>query len=164
MKKIGIITALALMLAGCGEPSPKTERERVAENQKSLVKEIGLPKLETSLERKNLKERLERINQENMHGCVYLISHGTVMAFYPVRGKVSSMKSYLTPGDIVQTYNGNPYTIEAPDLDGGYGENAEGIFFFTADSNSYVEWAGEYIFTDQCLKLNQQPALVRQVN
>ena len=96
-----------------------------------------------------------------MHGCVYLLSHGTVIAFYPVRGKVSSMKSYLTPGDEVRS---GPITAEAPDLDGAYGENAEGIFFFTSDSNSYVEWAGEYLFTDQCLKVSAQPQLVRVVS
>lgn len=165
MKKIGVILAAAsmLLISACGNPLTPTERERVAANQENLVNEIGLPRLETSLERKNLKERLERINQENMHGCVYLINHGSVIAFYPVRGKVSSMKSYLTPGDNVVTRDSNPVTVEAPDLDGAYGENAEGIFFFTADSNSYVEWAGEYLFTDQCLKVSAQPQLVRVV-
>ena len=159
IKKIAIMLAASLSLAACG-PYPETERDKVEKNQKTLVNEVGLPKLSTSLERKNLKERLERINQENMHGCVYLLSHGTVIAFYPVRGKVSSMKSYLTPGDEIR--NG-PITVEAPDLDGAYGENSEGIFFFTADSNSYVEWAGDYLFTDQCLKVSAQPQLVRVV-
>jgi hypothetical protein len=154
-----ILSAMALSLTACGN-MPIDERDQVSKNQVNLVKEIGLPKLSTSLERKNLKERLERINQENMHGCVYLLSHGTVIAMYPVRGKVSSMKSYLTPGD---EYYNNGATLEAPDLDGAYGENAEGIFFFTSDSNSYVEWAGEYLFTDQCLKVSAQPQLVRVV-
>ena len=166
MKKIGVILAAASMLlvSACGpmEKAP-TERQKVAQNQKNLVNAIGLPTLETSLERKNLKERLERINQENMHGCVYLLNHGSVVAFYPVRGKVSSMKSYLTPGDQVREDQWGNLTIEAPDLDGAYGENSEGIFFFTADTNSYVEWAGEYLFTDQCLKVSAQPQLVRVV-
>lgn len=159
MKKLGIILALtaSLALAGCVEDN---ERDKVEANQKNLVSNIGLPTLRTSLERKNLKERLERINQENMTGCVYLFNHGSVVAFYPVRGKVSSMKSYLTPGDEIKT---GPIVVEAPDLDGAYGENAEGIFFFTADTNSYVEWAGEYLFTDQCLKVSAQPQLVRVI-
>lgn len=158
LKNIMIAVMASLALTAC---DPDSEREQVGANQKNLVKEIGLPKLDTSLERANLKERLERINQQNMQGCVYLLSHGTVIAFYPVRGKVSSMKSYLTPGDV---YHTNGAVLEAPDLDGAYGENAEGIFFFTADSDSYVEWAGEYLFTDQCLKVSAQPQLVRVVN
>lgn len=53
--------------------------------------------------------------------------------------------------------------IEQPDYDGAYGKNAEGIFFFTADSNAYVEWAGDYLFSDQPLRLNQEPMMVRNV-
>lgn len=162
IKKL-MIACAALSLAACADPSPPSERQKVAQNQKNLVNAIGLPRLETSLERKNLKDRLERINKENMHGCVYLLSHGSVVAFYPVRGKVSSMKSYLTPGDQVRDHQYGSLTIEAPDLDGAYGENTEGIFFFTSDSNSYVEWAGEYLFTDSCLKLTQQPQMIRIV-
>lgn len=162
---------LLVSLAACSQaPQPAANRERVAvqKNQEALIADTGLPQLRTSLERKNLKERLERINQQNMSGCVYLISQGSVMAFYPVRGKVSSLKSYLTPGDqIMNDPNGSmdagSLLIEAPDLDGGYGDNAEGVFFFTADTDAYVEWAGDYMFTDQCLTLNQQPKMIRQV-
>lgn len=142
------------------------EQATVARNQAALLNDTSLPELRTSLERKNLAERLKRINAQNMTGCVYLISQGTVMSFFPVRGKVSSLKSYLTPGDRLVadpfgSYDAGGAVIEAPDLDGAYGDNAEGIFFFTADSNTYVEWAGDYLFTDSCLALNQQPKLVR---
>lgn len=168
--KRAIALACLVSLAACGqvEPSPQTERSAVQQNQKALVTATPLPKLSTSLERENIIERLDRINQQNMTGCVYLVSYGQVMAFYPVRGKVSSLNSYLTPGDTYLddpngSYDSGSIVIEAPDLDGAYGDNAQGIFFFTADSNTYVEWAGEYLFTDSCLALNQQPKLVRSV-
>ena len=34
-----------------------------------------------------------------------------------------------------------------PDVDGSYGENDSGIFFFTVDGN-YVEWTGDYLYSD----------------
>jgi hypothetical protein len=55
------------------------------------------------------------------------------------------------------------YVVNAPDLDGTYGENVEGIFFFTTEG-AYVEWKGEYMMSDQPLKLSTPPELVRQIN
>ena len=33
------------------------------------------------------------------------------------------------------------------DVDGSYGENDSGIFFFTIDGN-YIEWTGTYLYSD----------------
>lgn len=33
------------------------------------------------------------------------------------------------------------------DVDGSYGENDNGIFFFTPDGK-YIEWTGEYLYSD----------------
>ena len=33
------------------------------------------------------------------------------------------------------------------DVDGSYGENDTGIFFFTTDGK-YVEWTGTYLYSD----------------
>lgn len=162
---------VALLASACNVQSPAsaTERERqaVAANQDRLIIDIPPPALTTSLERKNLVERLSRINQQNMSGCIYLISQGTVMAFYPVRGKVTSLNAYLAAESRVWTDRGSTgggnMLVEQPDFDGAYGKNADGVFFFTADSNAYVEWAGEYLWSDQCLSLNQQPKLIREI-
>lgn len=173
MKK-SILTAslaAALLVAACEEipaPTHKQEQMKTEENQSRLVAAIPPPQLKTSLERKNLVERLERINQQNMSGCIYLVSHGTVMAFYPVRGKVTSLNAYLSGNEqIIDDPHGSfdvgSVTVEMPDFDGAYGKNAEGIFFFTADTNAYVEWAGDYLWSDQCLRMNQQPLMVRQI-
>ena len=66
-------------------------------------------------------------------------------------GKVSSLNSYLTPDS--EYYEGtNSDTIRTnnlwlADVDGSYGENDDGIFFFTTDGK-YVEWTGEYLYSD----------------
>lgn len=33
------------------------------------------------------------------------------------------------------------------DVDGSYGENDSGIFFFTTDGK-YIEWTGTYLYSD----------------
>lgn len=167
----GILATVAATQEGCnGSPPPsKVQEQRATEsNQQRLIQAVPLPVLQTSLERKNLAERLERINQQNMTGCIYLMSYGAVVSFYPVRGKVTSLNAYLTGqeqivDDPYGTVDAGGQLMEAPDLDGAYGKNSDGIFFFTADSDAYVEWHGDYLWSDQCLKLNQQPLMVREV-
>lgn len=168
------LAPLLLANDGCDGPPPvpdsqKIEQKAVSKNQDRLLQTIPPPQLDTSLERANLVKRLQRLNAQNMSGCVYLISQGSVMAMYPVSGKVTSLNAYLMAGErIVRDPNGGKPSgsvlMEQPDFDGAYGKNADGIFFFTADTDAYVEWGGDYVFTDQCLGLNgQQPRLERQV-
>jgi hypothetical protein len=172
MKKLITISALAILLASCEPKVDSTifNANSVEENQQRLMAAIPAPVLDTSLERANLVERLKRINQQNMSGYIYLLSYGRVVASYPIRGKVTSLNAFLMAGE--RPYgckNSEPgdcnagRMIEQPDYDGAYGKNAEGIFFFTADTNAYVEWAGDYLFSDQPLKLNQEPMMVREV-
>lgn len=170
-RKLLLVSAMGfvLMAGSCEDTSTSTaiEKEAAEANQQSLIAKYPVPLLSESLERKNLIERAERINQQNLVGCIYLISYGTVMATYPVDGKVSSLNSYLLSSE--KPYwtggsNGNVgYPIEQADIDGAYGKNADGVFFFTADTNAYVEWQGEYLWSDQCLALSVQPKLVRQI-
>lgn len=169
---VTILLAATMALAACEPPAPtskQVENKAVEANQARLIKDIPAPQLQTSLERKNLAERLERINQQNMSGFIYLLSYGRVVASYPIRGKVTSLNAYLMGAEqTVRDPNGTmdgrqSLLMEQPDFDGAYGKNADGIFFFTADSNAYVEWAGEYLFSDQPLRLNQEPLMVREV-
>jgi hypothetical protein len=104
-----------------------------------------------------------------------LLSNGVIVANYPLNGKVTSLNAYLTgdqqiiadpngpAGDHVlgNAYKPGSLLVESPDVDGTYGKNDDGIFFFTADTDSYVEWHGDYLFTDSCLRVAQQPLLVR---
>lgn len=138
---------------------------------------VPVPKLTTSSERKNVAKRAELFNNEEKISYIYLVSYGKVMAFYTVQGKVSSLRSYMTPVEQIVDRYGTPcaygqinedchlgtHIVSAPDIDGTYGENVEGIFFFTTDG-AYVEWKGEYMMSDQPLKLATPPALVREIN
>lgn len=176
-KFIPIVLAIVSMvvLSGCEiatNSSNSIQSKQLEANQGALVKAIPIPKIEASAERKNISDRATRLNSENLTSYVYLINYGKVMAFYPVKGKVSSLRSYMSPQEqIVDSYGipcsrnygcSNGYIVQAPDVDGSYGDNVDGIFFFTTDG-AYVEWKGDYMMSDQPLKLTQQPELVRQI-
>lgn len=171
MKNLIIIAAAmlsAVALSGCinQTPSARNQTQAAAESsQQRLLAATPIPALSISQERENLVKRAKRINVQNMTSCITLFSqNGVVVGFFPVAGKVSSLNSYLLPGDqAVRSANGN-FTVEAPDIDGAYGENADGIFFFTADSDAYVEWKGDYFWSDQCLSPSVQPLLVQHTS
>ena len=94
------------------------------------------------------------------------------MAFYTVKGKVTSLNSYMSPQEQIVNGDGTPcnteysssvcYTVQAPDIDGSYGNNADGVFFFTTEG-AYVEWKGDYMMADQPLQLQTQPELIRTI-
>jgi hypothetical protein len=157
---------VAFLLAACDPVQPSTAQKNaqmVEDNQQRLQSAQPAPRLDVSLERSNLSERLVRLNKQNAQGYVTLIDMGRVVASFPVRGKVTSLNAYLQSSWRTERYNDNPYEIEQPDLDGAYGKNDDGIFFFTADTNTYVEWKGSYLYTDAPLALNGMPLMTREV-
>lgn len=113
-----------------------------------------------SLERYNLIRRAYWVNGqrekantlvcsiEKPLGYIVLFSGNAVVGIFVVDGKVSSLNSFLTPS-FVDSYwsNGGVITTEMADVDGSYGENDSGIFFFTPDGK-YIEWTGSYLYSD----------------
>lgn len=121
--------------------------------------------IDYSLERYNLIRRAYWVNGQrekaNSLPCaiekplgyvVLLTESGSVIGKFTVDGKVSSLNSFLTPDSeyYEQDYGtdgsswGNKWLA---DVDGSYGANDNGIFFFTIDGK-YVEWNGTYLYSD----------------
>ena len=75
---------------------------------------------------------------------VLFTDNGSVVGRFVVDGKVSSLNSFLTPDT---TYPNSVGSDWLPDVDGSYGENDTGIFFFTPDG-MYIEWTGDYLYSD----------------
>ena len=162
-------------LPGCGNDavdtgaSTKAEMEQTEVNHERLVAAVPPPQIKTSQERINLKKRLERFNSENKVSYIYLIDYGKIMAFYTVKGKVSSVNSLLTTPDQVVSMGHRAsfgaenkisrHTVASPDLDGSYGTTGNAVFFFTTD-DTYVEWSGKYMLCDKPLKLSTPPLVV----
>lgn len=124
-----------------------------------------------SLERYNLIRRAYWVNGQrekaNALPCeiekplgyiVLFTESGAVVGSFVVDGKVSSLNSFLTPDSEVYEVSGE-YASNATensgtsdndwlaDVDGSYGENDNGIFFFTPDGK-YIEWTGIYLYSD----------------
>lgn len=127
-----------------------------------------------SLERYNLIKRAYWVNGQrekaNTLPCaiekplgyiVLFTESGSVVGSFVVDGKVSSLNSFLTPDSEyyekdMQFRSMNTPTTKAvydysnkwlADVDGSYGENDSGIFFFTPDGK-YIEWTGIYLYSD----------------
>lgn len=176
MKKIITITIAALMaiaaLTGCAGTTTTVNGSR--EDVKNTINAANSIQsnqptptdINYSLERYNLIRRAywvngqrERANTlvcevEKPLGYVVLFSGNTLVANFVVDGKVSSLNSYLTPDSeyYEQEYWGDGDSANGAnkwlaDVDGSYGENDAGIFFFTPDGK-YIEWTGTYIYSD----------------
>jgi hypothetical protein len=166
------LAAAAILAGACTDQksSSQSQGQAVTEQyaQKLTTAEpYPLSAMSDSSERKNLAERLVRLNDPNKIGYLYgLSSTGQVMAFWTIKGKPSSMGSQLTPtqqnrqGDCS---GGCTNVVESMGDDGSFGPEecqAQGIFAFTADSNSLVEWCGPWFYSDAPLKLTSQPLIL----
>lgn len=173
VKAFAVVFPLTFFLAACdgtpAQPSARVTEQRAAQEQQQKFNQTApIPVLPMSQERNNLVKRATRINVQNMSGCVTLFDRGVLVASFVVAGKVSSLNSYLLSSEQIVNGTSGGYTqslvVEQPDIDGAYGNNADGIFFFTADTDAYVEWKGSYLYTDQCLVTTSSPLLTQSVN
>ena len=155
-------------VAETGE-STKAEMSITERSHLRLQKAVPPPELQTSAERVNLKRKLEEWNNENKISYIYLVSYGRVMAYHTVKGKVSSLNSKLTTSQQLVN-DGHGYTsgrnyihvMESPSLDGSYGPNPNGVFFWTTEG-IYVEWNDTYLLSTEPLKLTAEPVLIRMI-
>lgn len=150
------------------EPTQRQEASLTEENQKRLTNAVPPPVLQDSVERRNLVERLKRNNKADKIGYVFLLSDtGSVITNYTIKGKVSSLNSLLTtPQQQVCFYSTNcsgGVVVDSPDLDGSYGKNPDGVFFFTTDGNM-VEWSGKFLYSEQPMTLSSAPILTYNIN
>lgn len=173
MKKIlSILLALAIALSAvalcaCEAEAGGTYADTYNTKQAADRLQANQPTptdIEYSLERYNLTKRAYWVNGQrekaNALPCpiekplgyvILLTESGSVVGKFAVDGKVSSLNSFLTPDSEYYEicYNGS-YSAEnkwLADVDGSYGENDNGIFFFTPDGK-YVEWSGIYLYSD----------------
>jgi len=147
-------------------------------NQHGLVEAQPPFELDYSLERQNLIERYQHLNDRNNVHHVYLLSmDGKVVSYYTAQGKVSSVNSKLTNDRQIVHVSGCGFdggngaggskgpcykTVESPQMDGSYGENGDAVFFFTT-SGEYVEWNGWYLVSEEPKNIQTQVTLVEDV-
>ena len=162
---------MALTLSNCGITSAAGGTEQNVRDTQAVTDELatvqGTPTdIDYSLERYNLIRRAYWVNGQREKantlicqvdkplGYIVLFAGNITVGRFVVDGKVSSLNSFLSPDyvEYVKSYGdsagGNVVVnTELADVDGSYGENDSGIFFFTPDGK-YVEWTGEYLYSD----------------
>ena len=170
-KRFSVILLIAIaicMLTGCDSSVQSSDVKKQQSVTRDLEKSQPTPTdIDYSLERYNLIRRAYWVNGqrekalslpcpvEKPLGYVVLMLEGVgVVGNYVIDGKVSSLNSFLTPDSeyYEQDYGSDGYSLGdgnswLADVDGSYGENDNGIFFFTTDGK-YIEWTGIYIYSD----------------
>lgn len=162
---VSLFVLIGSVLSGCldTEVSGSTvDKQKTISSANRLQSNQPTPTdIEYSLERYNLIRRAYWVNGqrekanalpcevEKPLGYVVLFSGNVVVGNFVVDGKVSSLNSYLTPdSEFYEMAYGNSYQNKwLADIDGSYGENDTGIFFFTPDGK-YIEWNGSYLYSD----------------
>lgn len=175
MKKIFatiMVVFMLIMMAGCGMSDTSSysygsEMDTAATQEIADKLQINQPTpkdIDYSLERYNLIRRAYWVNGQrekaNMLPCeiekplgyiILLTDNGAVVGKFIVDGKVSSLNSFLTPDSEYYERDTNIPTRAdndwLADVDGSYGENDNGIFFFTPDGR-YIEYTGIYLYSD----------------
>lgn len=168
MKLLVLTLAIGGVLMGCEEVTPngtKEDKENTMNVASNLQSNQPTPTdINYSLERYNLIKRAYWVNGqrekamslpceiERPLGYIVLFTEsGNAVGNFVVDGKVSSLNSFLTPDSEYYelVYGGtSPYKNNwIADIDGTYGENDNGIFFFTTDGK-YVEFTGTYLYSD----------------
>lgn len=170
MKKyIGLVLILCLMVVcftGCEIDTSASgiDKQTTIDIGNKLAKNQPTPDdIDYSLERYNLIKRAYWVNGQrekaNTLPCeivkplgyiVLFTESGSVVGSFTVDGKVSSLNSFLTPDSMcyeLDTDSTTKHNEWLPDVDGSYGENDTGIFFFTTDGK-YIEWTGCYLYSD----------------
>lgn len=171
MKKVLLCGALVfsvMCLTGCDEQitSSQTDTQNTIDVGNKLADNQPTPTdIDYSLERYNLIKRAYWVNgmrdkanslaspiADMPLGYIVLFTEsGDVIGQFTVDGKVTSLNSYLTPdSEYYELVYGGSYSKAnnwMPDVDGSYGENDQGIFFFTTDGK-YIEWTGTYLYSD----------------
>ena len=155
-----VLLSTFLFLTGCDEVNGSTlDTQKTINAADTLQDNQPTPTdISYSLERYNLIRRAYWVNGQRekanaLHceiekplGYIVLLSGNVVVGSFIVDGKVSSLNSFLTP-DSEYYENGGYYNRWLADIDGSYGENDGGIFFFTPDGK-YIEWTGNYLYSD----------------
>ena len=149
-----------LILSGCEVSGERQDINNTSWVANALQLRQPTPTdIDYSLERYNLIRRAYWVNGQREKantlicevdkplGYIILFTdNGAVVNRFVVDGKVSSLNSYLTPDS--EKYAAGERSVNwLADVDGSYGENDTGIFFFTPDGK-YIEWTGTYLYSD----------------
>ena len=162
MKKVIVVFMMIVMLFLCSayeEDGAYIDKQNQIQIGNKLAENQPVPTdIDYSLERYNLIRRTYWVNgmreKANALPCpvhkplgyvLLFTEYGGVVGNFVVDGKVTSLNAYLTPDS--EYYESTVTNRWLADVDGAYGVNDSGVFFFTPDGR-YSEWNGTYLYSD----------------
>jgi len=170
-----ITVSLIMCLLACDNSATMQNIEDTKVVTETLTQKQGTPTdITFSLERYNLLKRAYWVNGQEEKalmlpcdvvrpiGYIALISGSTVLCTSTVDGKVSSLNSYLSPDSEYYEVSGSMKNRWLADVDGSYGSNTDGIFWFTTDGH-YHEWNGQYLYSDVPFEIDTPVLKVQEV-
>lgn len=177
------VLMLCPMLMGCEYEPDGSEKDTQATLQAGDTLQTNQPTptdIDYSLERYNLTKRTYWVNGQREKAlsvpcaitrplgyCILITESGAILGQFEVDGKVSSLNSYLTPDTEYYERDmgeaGVRHNEWLPDVDGSYGTNDNGIFFFTPNGN-YIEWTGTYLYSDIPFHIEEPTISIKEAN
>lgn len=170
MKKLLFILISGLLLTSCVE----SQQQKSDSGVKKATTKIKTNPDGTTIEQKNIIERLKRDNDIGSIKHLYVISSytGDVLQYSTVKGKVTSGGKRLSPKTVngngnsigysnTVKLNGTTYTTDEVLDDGGaYGDSGNYLFWFDTQGNyhQYYPSGGTY------LEICDRPLRVKKTN
>lgn len=175
MKKlIGVLVILVtvVFMGACEGTQDSSMAQGQAAKESTLqrlISAVPVPIINNAQERAMIARRALQFDKQHIVGYVYIFISGasTPLGYYVVDGKVASLNSFLVPQQrIAYSAGGSAVGLaDDADIDGTYGNNIEGVFFYT-DNGTYVEIPTNgpigYIYSTQPLPI-RVPKLTIQV-
>lgn len=155
MKLLNILVAsvASIALTGCLDESNKS---RESDKAKAAANSISFTE---NAEIENIKRRLELTSSVNKIGYIVLFNDaGQPILYTAVKGKVTSGGKRLTPEDTVTT--GGQVRKAASD-EGTFGSNTSSYVYFWDSRGVYHQWSGQYLYSDQPIRLRVEPLVIQ---
>ena len=171
-----MVFTLVLSSIGCTRTNAQKNVDDTMKVTETLTQNQKTPTdIDYSLERFNLIKRAYWVNGQRQKadavpcpvdrpiGYIVLFSdNGSILGTYTVDGKISSLNSYLSPDSEYFEAAGHTYYNEwLADVDGSYGTNMEGVFWFTVDGH-YMEWTGTYLYSDIPFEVKEPVLIIKE--
>lgn len=161
---IGVLVAL-LVLAACGEDPAKTDNEIQRDVQERVRTQGPIHEPNYSRTYDAINAWLERWDSPDKISYVYLLGDtGNVIGYYTAQGRPVNICTFLTAPYEIVPREGTDLVVPAPALDGVYygNDSCDSWYFFTADTDAYIEIGGgmRFFVTDQPLAVEAEEITV----
>ena len=172
MKKLKLITAIVLLFTMLSCEEFEIEQQTSDSGVKKATTKVVTNPDGTTIEQRNIIERIKRDNEIGSIKHLYVVSSytGDVLQYSTVKGKVTSGNKRLSPKTVLSGQNnygannyvnigGNEYTSnELIDDGGAYGESGNYMYWFDAQDNyqQYYPSGGTYVqISDKPLRIKK---------